>query len=194
MDSVEDKAALFPQSTLALELLLDEQFDRLYGRLKAEEDRERALRWGGFFRRTSALFVDMLVLAMFSALLFYFAYVAYSMGLAAHGRSLSGESLEIFLRILVFAWLLLVAGYFVLFHGMDGRTVGKWLFGLRVVGADQQPLTFRQALVRCMGALPCAVFGLGFLWVVFHREKRGWHDLLAGTWVIREGRQASWDS
>jgi uncharacterized RDD family membrane protein YckC len=173
------------ESTLPVELLLDEEFDKLYERLKAEE-RDGEIRWGGFWRRASAFFVDSVVLGLLSLLLFYSAYVAYSVGLAAHYRALSWNRLEGFFRLLIFAWTLLVTGYFVLFHGMEGKTIGKWLLGLRVVGVRQEPITYSQALLRWIGLVVSAPFGLGLLWILWSREKRGWHDFLARTWVIRE--------
>lgn len=174
----------------ALELLLEEEFDQLYERLKSEEEKTAGIVWGGFFRRATAFIVDLLILAVFSFALFYFAYVGYSVGLAAHDQSLSSDNLDLFLLFLSVGWIGLVTGYFVLLHGMEGRTVGKWLFGLRVVGAQRERITYRQALVRWIGTLVSAILGLGFLWVLFSREKRGWHDLLARTWVIREGSPA----
>jgi uncharacterized RDD family membrane protein YckC len=171
---------------VALEHLLEEEFDRLYERLKREEEKAGEIQWGGFFRRACAFFVDLLVLSFLSLLLFYFTYVGYSVGLAAHPHALSSDRLIVFLRIFLLAWLSLVAGYFVLFQGMEGKTVGKWLLGLRVVGVNQQPITYSQALIRWIGYFPSALFVLGFLWILWSRERRGWHDLLARTWVIRE--------
>ena len=173
------------KSAAALELLLDQGFDRLYERLKREEQAE-AVRWGGFFRRASAFAVDLLVLSLFSLALFYLAYVAYSVGLAAHHHSLSWDHLRGFWRLFLFGWLLLFFAYFVVLHGMEGKTVGKWLFGLRLVGAGRRPITYLQAMVRWVGAVLFAPLLLGFLWILWSREKRGWHDLLARTWVIRE--------
>lgn len=173
-------------SAAALEILLEEEWDRLYERLKREEKKGSTVPWGGFFRRAGAFFMDLLVLSVLSFVLFYFAYVGYSVGLAAHHQALSEENLDVFLFFLILGWLSLVAGYFILFHGMGGQTIGKWLLGLRVVGADQEPITYRQALTRCVGMLASAFLGLGFLWILFSREKRGWHDLLARTWVVRE--------
>jgi uncharacterized RDD family membrane protein YckC len=173
------------ESRVALELLPEEQFDKLHDSPK-EEERASAIRWGGFFRRAVAFFVDGLVLSALSILLFCLGYVAYSVGLAAHHRSLSAKNLGVFLRILFFACIFLFSGYFVLLHGMEGKTVGKWLLGLRVVGSDQRPITYWRALCRWIAALASAPFGVGFLWILWSKEKRGWHDLLAGTWVIRE--------
>lgn len=148
--------------------------------------RTEEIRWGGFWRRLSAFSIDLLIIDILSSLLFYLSYVGYSVGLAAHGRELSSENLNFFLLILLFAWLSLVAGYFILFHGMEGRTIGKGLRGLRVVGANRSRITYRQALIRWVGFLPVAISGLGVLWILWDREKRGWHDRLARTWVIRE--------
>jgi uncharacterized RDD family membrane protein YckC len=173
------------KSAAALELILDHGFDRLYERLKRDEQAE-AVQWGGFFRRACAFLADILVLSLFSLLLFYLAYVAYSVGLAAHRHSLSWDHLRGFSRLFLLAWVMLFFGYFVLLHGMEGRTVGKWLFGLRVVGVGQRPVTYGQAMIRWIGAVLSAPLALGFLWILWSREKRGWHDLLAGTWVIRE--------
>ena len=173
------------KSAAALELLIEQGFDRLYERLKRAEETED-VRWGGFFRRASAFAVDILVLSLFSIALFYLAYVAYSVGLAAHRHWASWNHPRGFLRLFLFAWLLLFFGYFVVLHGTGGSTVGKWLFGLRVVGARRQPVTYFQAMIRSIGALVFAPLLLGFLWILWSREKRGWHDLLARTWVIRE--------
>ncbi|MBI2358331.1 MAG: RDD family protein [Deltaproteobacteria bacterium] len=78
------------------------------------------------------------------------------------------------------------SGYFVILHGMEGCTVGKWCLGLRVVGARDPPVGYGRALVRWVGTLISGVSLLGFLWILWQRERRGWHDLLAGTRVIRE--------
>ena len=168
-----------------LETLVDREFDQLYERLKREEEAS-AVRWAGFFRRAGAFMIDALVLFLFSLLLVYLASVAYRVGLAAHQRSLSWQTMPPLFRILAVAWIFLVCGYFVLLHGLEGRTVGKWLFGLRVVGARQEPITYSQALVRWIGALAISPLLVGFLRILWNREKRGWHDLMARTWVIRE--------
>lgn len=174
------------KSPVALELLLEGEFDRLYERLKKEEEETPTVHWAGFLRRTFAFGIDLLVLSAFSAVLFYGVYVGYKVGLAAHHQRLSLHNLSALLKILLLAWPALMAGYFVLLHGMEGKTIGKWLLGVRVVGANQSPVTYRQAFIRWIGYLPSAFLGLGFLWILLSREKRGWHDLLAGTWVIRE--------
>ena len=171
--------------TAILEHRLDREFDRLYARLKDEEGKTEKVPWAGFFRRSCAFYIDVAILYALSSFLFYLIYVAYTVGLAIHGQELDLENLGYFLRILFFAGLLLVGGYFVLLHGMDGRTVGKWLLGLRVVSVNRTPITYGQALARLLGTIPATFFGIGFFWILVNRERRGWHDILARTWVIK---------
>lgn len=170
----------------AWELLLEEEFDRLYERLKDQEKERAGAVWGGFFLRAAAFSIDMMLVAMLLLVLSYVVYVGYRVGLAAHQQALSRENLDGLLFLSLAGWLLLGSGYFILLHGMAGQTVGKWLLGLKVVGAGLGPITYRQALLRWAGSWIAAAMGAGVLWILFHPQKRGWHDLLAGTWVIRE--------
>jgi uncharacterized RDD family membrane protein YckC len=146
------------------------------------------LRRGGFFRRLCAFLIDLVVIALLSALMGVMAYIGYKVGLSAHNRLLSWNSAGPLVSFLTLSCMGLSTVYFVTFHGMEGKTIGKWLLGLRVVGLEQRPITFRRALLRWIGAvgLGCVSFGLAFLWILWQREKRGWHDFLARTWVIRD--------
>jgi uncharacterized RDD family membrane protein YckC len=139
--------------------------------------------FGGFFRRAFAFALDLSVLGWLEALLFYLTYVAYKVGLAAHGRAVDLGAVA---QISFSAGVALAVAYFAVLQGAAGQTVGKWMMGLRVVSEGDSPIGYRRALVRCAGYLLSAFFLLGFLWILFHRERRAWHDLLAGTWVIRE--------
>ena len=117
------------------------------------------------------------------------AYVGYKVGLAAHDRLMSWDNATPLMALLTLAGRCLTTAYFVVFHGMDGKTIGKWLFGLRVVGPDQQPITLSArlaALDRHRRISAWRTIGLSLLWILWSREKRGWHDFLARTWVIRD--------
>jgi len=142
--------------------------------------------WGGFFRRAYALSVDLFVIALLSSIMGAMAYVGYKVGLSAHGQVISGDNAAALFAILTLGWLGLIGAYFIVMHGLGGQTIGKMLLGLRVVGDDRQPPSFRQAAVRWLAAVGFAPIGLGFLWVLWQSEKRGWHDFVARTWVVRE--------
>jgi len=175
-----------PPGVLGVRLRIDEEFDRLYTNLKGEEQKVGEVRWGGFFRRCCAFAIDVTVLSLFSLFLLYVVYVGYSVGLTAHHQTITFDRFISFLQLFILSWFLLVSGYFVLLHGMAGTTVGKWVFGLRVVGANKAPVSYRQAMVRWFGYVAFGFFGIGFLWILLSREKRAWHDLLARTWVVRD--------
>jgi uncharacterized RDD family membrane protein YckC len=67
----------------------------------------------------------------------------------------------------------------------NGLRVGKMTVGIKVVGVDGQPPTGGRALLRYVGyALSGLVLSLGFLWVIFDRKRQGWHDKMAGTYVM----------
>jgi uncharacterized RDD family membrane protein YckC len=145
-------------------------------------------RYGGFFRRCGAFLVDVAVALLLFTLMAAMSYVGYKVGLSAHNRSVTWNTAAPLMSFWTIGWVALTTTYFVVFHGMEGKTVGKWLFGLRVVGAEQRPISYRRALLRWIGAIGLggASLGLAFLWILWQREKRGWHDLAAHTWVIRD--------
>ena len=67
-----------------------------------------------------------------------------------------------------------------------GRTPGKRLLGLRAEGARGERLSILHAAARNGTKLLAAVpLGLGLAWSAVRRDRRGWHDLLAGTRVAR---------
>jgi len=74
--------------------------------------------------------------------------------------------------------------YFVAFWSISGETIGKKVFGLRVVGDNGQPLSFKNAMLRYLGYFISAVFFAGFIWAAFDEKKQGWHDRLATSHVV----------
>ncbi|MGH7809398.1 MAG: RDD family protein [Candidatus Binatia bacterium] len=156
--------------------------------LQPEREAAVEVTYGGFLRRLGAFGVDLTTIVLLCALMGVMAYAGYKVGLTAHGRSVSLENAMPLVVLLTFSWFLLATAYFVVFHGMEGKTIGKWLFGLRVVGEARQPISYRRALLRWIAWLGfgCSSMGLSFLWILWSREKRAWHDFLARTWVVRE--------
>jgi len=67
-----------------------------------------------------------------------------------------------------------------------GKTIGKTVMGLRVVGSDGTvSLHGRRALIRTL-TYPISVgfAGLGLFGIVWGEERRAWHDHLAGSAVV----------
>lgn len=95
-----------------------------------------------------------------------------------------------FTTLLVMVWL-----YPTFFWMLNGQTIGKRIMGLRVVRMDGKKMTLVKGLVRVLGYLIGAIpILLGFIWVLFSNERRGWHDYLAGTCVIYSWEAKSSDA
>lgn len=73
---------------------------------------------------------------------------------------------------------------FILFT--KGMTPGKKLLGMRVIKEDGTSAGFFRMLVReWVGkTISGLIFSLGFLWILFDRDKQGWHDKLMSTYVV----------
>ncbi|HWP35855.1 MAG TPA: RDD family protein, partial [Thermodesulfobacteriota bacterium] len=83
-------------------------------------------------------------------------------------------------------WAAVAALYLVAFVAIEGATPGKILFRLRIVRADGGPVGWATGLRReVIGKLCSALtLGVGYLMVALG-AKRGLHDRLAGTRVVR---------
>jgi len=87
------------------------------------------------------------------------------------------------------AVVLIITLYLPLCWTLTGQSIGKLVFGLRVVrarpGAASSRLGLGRATLRFIGywlsALP---FGMGFVCAAFDRQGRALHDRLAGTRVV----------
>jgi len=86
-----------------------------------------------------------------------------------------------------YPWAGVLILYFTFWTGYTGQTLGKWALGLRVTDRwGLYPVGYPKAFLRTLGYLASLlVWGLGFLWIIGDRGKRGWHDLLAGTRVCK---------
>jgi uncharacterized RDD family membrane protein YckC len=84
-------------------------------------------------------------------------------------------------------YLVLAAAYKTVFEGSArGQTPGKMALGIRVIDFNTGgPIGYGRAFIRwlssILSAIPCY---LGYLWMLWDREKQTWHDKLAGSVVV----------
>jgi uncharacterized RDD family membrane protein YckC len=89
-------------------------------------------------------------------------------------------------------FLLVWLGYHVGMWAWKGTTIGGVVCGLKVVRRDGRPVDFAVALVRGLSSFFSALaLFLGFFWVGWTPEKVAWHDLIAGTIIVRMPRGVS---
>lgn len=76
--------------------------------------------------------------------------------------------------------------YAVLFIWLKGATLGKMAMGIQVVKTDGRKLNLWEAFLReVIGKFISAiVFMLGYLWVLWDKNRQAWHDHIAGTYVV----------
>jgi len=64
-------------------------------------------------------------------------------------------------------------------------TFGKQLMRLKVVNTDGSILTPKEAFWRnAFKIFSHAAFSIGFFWILFDSQKRGWHDIMGKTLVV----------
>lgn len=122
------------------------------------------LEFGGFWLRVVAYLIDVSLLGIVGIVL--------SSALGAAGQAMGA---------------LIFIAYFIGLWGTTGQTIGMALLGLRVVrNADGGKITWGTAVLRFIGLLVAfACIWVGVIWVAFDSRKRGWHDMIGGTVVVR---------
>lgn len=130
--------------------------------------------------RLAAIFYDLLVLTavwMLAAALVLLAF---------HGEVDVAHQPPLYHAILQGVLLSLTAIYFVISWTRGGQTIGMRAWRLRVTGPGEQSPSWSQALLRfAVGTLSLGACGLGFAWCLIDRDRRAWHDIAAGTQVLR---------
>jgi uncharacterized RDD family membrane protein YckC len=82
--------------------------------------------------------------------------------------------------------LLISFVYTVGFWIAEGATPGKMAMGVKIISANGEPLSGGQAIGRYFAQfLSALLLGIGFLMIAWTPQKRGLHDYLAGTVVIK---------
>jgi len=78
-----------------------------------------------------------------------------------------------------------------LYKYLKCQTLGRRILGVTVVNQAGEEVSFwRGALRETIGKFVSAIFFfLGYIWVALDPDKQGWHDKIAGTYVIRRRGQ-----
>jgi uncharacterized RDD family membrane protein YckC len=145
-----------------------------------EGKRIAGVQYGGFWIRVAAALLDAVLLNIV-----FFIISAFWMGATGINRADPMKVLG------VEGWLLLIqlaigVSYEVFFIGRYGATPGKMTCRLKVITADGGRLSYAGALGRYFSkAVSGLLLGIGYLMVAFDEEKRGLHDRMCNTRVIR---------
>ena len=144
----------------------------------ANKRRQAAVESAGVFARLVAVAIDLIILGVVDALVIYFT-------LRICG--LTVQDVAVLPKGPLIAFLLAQNGGYLVAFTVGGQTLGKMAAGIRVIAAEpDSSVGFGHAFVRELAwVVLAAPAGLGFLPVLFSRDRRGIHDHLAGTRVVR---------
>lgn len=133
--------------------------------------------YGGFWIRVVAYIIDAILISLVLGLVTSIFGVRYM-----DMDDMSQIDPTVNLLSLAVAWL-----YFALMESSErGATVGKMAMGLRVVTNDGKRLSFMNATGRYFAKILSAIiFCIGFIMIAFTDRKRGLHDMIASTLVIK---------
>lgn len=161
------------------------------GRLEVETPDHVVLRYdlAGGGNRGFAAVVDFIAASLIVAGL---VAVWFVIGEALAGGVLPRAMLPTVTGVLVMGTAVLAWSYFIVLEWLwEGQTLGKRMFGLRVISADGSPAGFMAILVRnllrVVDFLP-AFYGVGLLAIVVSSRSQRLGDIAAGTYVVRAPR------
>ncbi len=137
----------------------------------------------GFLVRFIAYLIDGIILGIVGGILSIPFGVTYSYGYDMQYSA--GFNLSPMGTIIL---LIIGIAYEVYFVGARGATPGKMALKLKVIGTDgRMPIGYGGAIVRFIGTIiSSAVLLLGYIWIIIDKEKQGWHDKIANTYVVKE--------
>ena len=137
--------------------------------------KKESMNYAGFWIRSGAHIIDFFLLNAVEICLEHLISIPLDLS------PFSQQILGVGVTIPISSW------YYCVYQAKRGQTVGKKIFGITVMDEKSRlPLTQKQAVFRFFGYLLSYLpAGGGFLMAAFHPEKKGLHDLFAGTLSVR---------
>ncbi len=140
--------------------------------------------YAGFFRRLVAVIVDALILLIPLALISFVLIFAGVM----RGPTTEGGVDATFTLIFNAIMPIISYAYFIFFIGKKGQTPGKKILGIKVIKRDTHEVPgYLYAFLReVVGKFIAGfLFGLGYFWMIWDKDKQTWADKIASTIVIK---------
>ncbi|HHJ34613.1 MAG TPA: RDD family protein [Gammaproteobacteria bacterium] len=141
------------------------------------ENPTQARRYAGLFRRLFAIFYDIFLL---TAILLVIAAIAMQLN---HGKAI--ETSDDFRPLYILFMFGICYLYFAWFWMHGGQTLGMKTWQIQLHSIDQTPIDWKTAAIRFVGAIfSWGILGLGFLWSLYDKKNRCWHDLSSKTILL----------
>lgn len=159
---------------------LETESDSLLMKNKVERQEPETVekyKYAGFWMRFWAYLLDLIVIASINGILINPVFRAFDLDL---------HDGNIFAPITIVSAIIFY-GYFVLMTKFFGQTLGKMVFGLKVVTLKSSKLDWGTVLFReWIGRFISTTVWITYIIVAFLPKKQGIHDLFAETSVVHE--------
>jgi uncharacterized RDD family membrane protein YckC len=138
--------------------------------------------YGGFWIRFGAWLIDWVIMAVVGFVL-QMPVLIKMVAAAPEPASLKLIGLQMILNVIKF---MISMGYETYFVGRFGATPGKMACGLKIVMPDGSKMTYARALARFFAKIVSYLtLFIGFIMAAFDEEKRGLHDRICDTRVVK---------
>jgi uncharacterized RDD family membrane protein YckC len=132
------------------------------------------LRKAGFWMRVSALTIDEIILVTLTYVLLQIV------------KPLISSDLLHSVWFIILFYEFLDYNYYTLFWVFGGQTPGKKILKTKLIKVDGSDFTYKDAFIRYWSwMIGVALLGIGYIWIAFHKNKQGWNDIAAKTYVVR---------
>lgn len=130
-------------------------------------------------QRLSSFIVDLIVLSVI-----YIAMIFLIDG--EMGKEIVGSGVGEEFQPAHFIMAAIGIGYYTYFFG-KGETPGMRLVEIKLVRTDGvEPVGLYRGFLRWVGMeISGIVLLLGYAWILIDKKRQGWHDKIAGTYVVR---------
>ena len=100
-----------------------------------------------------------------------------------------GDQITLFSPIMFLNCCLYFLYFVVMWTLSDGATLGKKIIRIKIVVVNGNNISFGRAALRFLGMILSFVpLLLGFLWAPWDKNKKAWHDYIAGTQVVETSK------
>jgi uncharacterized RDD family membrane protein YckC len=141
------------------------------------EMKEMEVNYAGFWMRFWAYLLDLLVIGSLNGIVVYPIFRALDLSL---NKANMFAPVSIVTAIIFYVYFVLMTRFF-------GQTLGKMVFGLRVISLQGQKLSWGAIIFReWIGRFISGTIIILYVVVGFLPKKQGIHDLFADTTVIHE--------
>ncbi len=141
-------------------------------------DKSEELKYAGFWIRVGAAIIDTILIGLITVPILWKIYGP---------EYFSSDELILGLWDFIVSWVFPAVAVIV-FWVYRSATPGKIMLGLKIIDAKTGE---RPSVGKCIIRYLCYYVSiiplcLGLIWVGFDKKKQGWHDKIAGTYVVKD--------